>query len=57
MPGAPLPEQKHPLKRGVDGVMRPTPDPNSNPNPTPDTGKAELWVIVCIVCGISNNHI
>ena len=26
MPGAPLPKQKHPLKRGVDGVMRPTPD-------------------------------
>merc|ERR1712224_352979 len=24
-PGAPLPEQKHPLRRGDDGVMRPTP--------------------------------
>ena len=25
-PGAPLPLQPHPLKRGVDGVMRPTPE-------------------------------
>lgn len=24
-PGAPLPEQPHPLRRGADGVMRPTP--------------------------------
>ena len=32
MPGAPLPGQSHPLKRGVDGVMR----------PTPETGKVEL---------------
>lgn len=24
MPGAPLPRQAHPLRRGADGVMRPT---------------------------------
>jgi kynurenine formamidase len=26
LPGAPLPLQPHPLKRGIDGVMRPTPE-------------------------------